>query len=198
MNWKNWICSLMLLGSLMACEKNTSELGMESYAAGNYQKAIELFNDYLVDHPKDHQTIYNRGRAYEELEELEKAINDFKAAAKISPKEPTYWISSGICNFKMKKFDATISNMNALLEFNERNTDALVLKGRACSYAGKAREAMKAFDLAIKYDKNCGDAYLHRGLLRASAHDLKTCDDLKTAKLLKAKGADKAVKKHCD
>lgn len=198
MNWKNWIFVLLLVSGLASCEEKSSNIGMELYRDGNYEKAIELFNDYLSKHPRDHQTIYNRGRAYEELGKLEKAIADFRAAAKLSPKEIPYWMSSGICNFKLKKFEATISNMNALLEFNERNTDALVLKGRACSYAGKARSAMEAFDLAIKYDKNCGAAYLHRGLLRASAQDLKTCNDLKMAKRLQAKGGAEAVKKHCD
>jgi len=73
-----------------------------------------------------------------------------------------------------------------------------VLKGRACSYAGKVRAAMDAFELAIKYDPKCGDAYLHRGLLRAAAHDIKTCDDLRVARRLKATGAKKAFEKYCD
>ena len=198
MNWKIWIITLVLASGLMACEKNDAEKGMDLYKDAKFNEAISLFDNYLADHPKDHETIYNRGRAYEELGQYEKALEDFRSATKISPKETTYWISSGICNLKLKRYDHTISNMNAILEFNERSTDALVLKGRACSYAGKVRSAMEAFELAIKYDSKCGEAYLHRGFVRAKAHDIKTCDDLRTAMRLKAKGATSAVKKYCE
>lgn len=198
MNWKNWIFALLICSGLISCDKNDTEKGMDLYLSGEFDKAIQMFDSYLSDHPKDHESLYNRGRAYEELNQLDKALADFRTATKLSPKNATYWISSGICNIKLKKYESTISNMNAVLDFQERNTDALVLKGRACSYAGKVRSAMDAFELAIKYNKDCGDAYLHRGLLRAKAHDLKTCDDLRIAKRLKAQGASKAFKRHCN
>lgn len=198
MNWKYWMLVGTLCFGLVGCEKSDADKGKDLFKSGNFQKAIELYDAYLVDHPKDHQTLYNKGRAYEELKQYDKAIENFRAASKEAPTEVNYWMSIGVCNFKMKKYAQTISNMDAILEMNEQDTRALVLKARAVARTKKLGQASEILSLAIRFDPKCGEAYLHRGLIRANVSDRRTCQDLKKAYSFRVKGAKEAVKKYCD
>lgn len=181
----------------ISCGKSVGEQGFDLYQKGEYQAAIDLFDTYLKDHPQDANAFYNRGRAHEELENLEKAIADFKEASKLEPSEAAFWMSMGICNFKMKNYENTVSNMDAILQNNANNAEAYVLQGRAYSHLAEVKKAIDAFDAALKADERSGEAYLHRGRLKAAA-GASGCSDLKKAQSLNASGAAQFIKKHCN
>ena len=198
MNWKNWILVGFVVTALWACGENGAKRGITLFQEGKYEEAVQVFDQYLSDFPNEHETLYNRGRSYEKLKQYNKALKDYRAASKLAPTEVNYWIGMGSCNYKLKQYDNTIANMDAILEFQEKNTVALVLKAKAQAHSKKLGSAMKTLELAIRYDENCGDAYLFRGIIRANARDIHTCEDLKKAQRLQAKGAEAAVKKYCD
>ena len=124
-------------------------------------------------------------------------VVDFKEASKLEPSESAFWMSMGICNFKMKEYENTVSNMDAILQKNTNNAEAHVLQGRAYSHLAEVKKAIDAFDAALKADERSGEAYLHRGRLKAAA-GASGCSDLKKAQSLNANGAEQFVKKYCN
>ena len=193
---------IVLLAGLLflftACGKNLGEQGFDKYQQGDYKGAIELFTQYIADHPQDADAFYNRGRAYEESGELDKAIEDFNTATTISPDEHSFWMSLGICNFKLKRYANTVSNMDALLQKNANDAQAYVLQGRAYSHLKEVKKAIDAFDAALRADERSGEAYLHRGILKSAAGAVSGgCSDLKKAESLGVKEAPSFYKKWC-
>jgi len=62
---------------LIACSEQASEEGDLYYQAGDFEQAIRSYSAYLELNPTNVKTLYNRGRAYEELELFELAFKDF-------------------------------------------------------------------------------------------------------------------------
>ncbi len=156
------------------------------------------FSAYLETHPEDADTYFNRGRAYEQMKNYKNALEDYQSAIGANPNNEAFWLSSGIVNYKMKKFESTISNMEGLLKLQEDNGKAMVLKARAYTQIGKIKKAMDTLNEAISKNSKNGDAYLYRGLIRANANDTKACDDLGQAKRLKTPKAIELLNKYCE
>ncbi len=75
---------------------------------------------------------------------------------------------------------------------------ASLLKGRALHYLGMPEEALKAYGNAIQLDRNFGEAYLIRGLLKvALKREKQTCEDFKLAAVLEFPGGKEMVQKYC-
>ena len=62
---------------LTGCSEQASEEGDLLYEAGDFEQAIRSYTEYLELNPTNIKTLYNRGRAYEELELFELAFKDF-------------------------------------------------------------------------------------------------------------------------
>jgi len=198
-NFKRFFLQIFTLVTLVffsSCEKNDTEKADELFKSKDYQTAITHYSTYIESHPNDEKSFYNRGRAYEELGELEKAKENFMEAANLEPNNITFQMSLGIIYFKLKKFSSVVSYMENILKLKSNDAHAFLLKGRAYQRLGKIRDAMESYDNAIRYDSKLGGAYLYRGILKASTKK-NGCDDLKKAKALKEAEADDLIKKYC-
>lgn len=188
----------LLIILLVSCDKTETEKGMSLYENGKYEEAIAMFDAYLKKHPKDANTYFNKGRALEQQGKLEAALDSYQEAIDADNSQEKFWIASGMCNYKMKKFDNTVSNMDGLLEIQPKNGAAKVLKARAFAQMQKIRSAMETLNLAIKENQRNGEAYLYRGYIRAIARDVNACDDLEQAKRLKIRKAQEFLNKYCE
>ena len=59
---------------LISCASEESRLADTYYQNKNYNKAIEYYTESLKLKPNDTQSLYRRGRSYEELKQLDKAL----------------------------------------------------------------------------------------------------------------------------
>jgi len=101
------ILSIIILFS--SCEDERSRLGDKYFNEGKYQKAVQIYTEFLRMMPSHLKTIYNRGRAYEELEQYEKALEDFHRTLKIDPKNVSAMLSITHC---LTRNDLDIFNKN--------------------------------------------------------------------------------------
>lgn len=75
---------------------------------------------------------------------------------------------------------------------------ASFLKGRALHQMGLIEEAMKAYENAIRIDKEFAQAYFNRGMLKIALEKNKqACDDFKLASALNYPGAQDMLAKYC-
>lgn len=189
----------IFLFSAFACGSNDSSRGDELYSQGNYQEAIQAYNEYIEYNPDDFKSIYNRGRTYEELGEYDKALQDYEAAYKINPKDENLLLSLGRYYFREENYEDAAFYFDKATQQNSNLKVAQFLKGRSFHKAGETDKAMEAYNAAISIDGQYGEAYLYRGALKIYlGRQSSGCNDLKTAQSLNVEEAESALKEYCN
>lgn len=186
--------------ALTGCKDERSDLGDQYFKRGEYNKAIQSYNEYINLYPEHLKSIYNRGRAYEEIGEFDKALEDFRHVLKRDPENVNAILSLANNYYvRQKDYENTIFYVDKALEFDKKNALAYVLKGRANQKLGNTNEALENYNKAIAADREYADAYISRGALRVAVnHKARACNDFKTAKALGSKQANQLINKYCD
>lgn len=184
---------------LGACGGESSTIGDAYYKKGEYEKAVEAYTEYLRLEPTDIKSLYNRGRAYQELERFDDALGDFNAVIKEDPTNTNALLSlANDFYYRQKDYENAIFYADKVLDLDENNKVAYNLKGKAYQKLGKLSEAMEAYNFALSVDDQYADAYVSRGSLRLYLNqDSRACTDFQMARSLGAKGADDLIKKYC-
>jgi tetratricopeptide (TPR) repeat protein len=183
----------------LACKNENSQQGDTLFSKGEYAKAVESYTVYLSTEPRDIKTIYNRGRAYEELGEYELALKDFNRVIKIDPLNVNAHLSLTADYYdRLHDYENTIFYAEKVLKLDENNATAFTLKGKANQKLGNLQEALSAYNSAISVNKEYAEAYLSRGSLRIYGRQTsKACADFSMAKTLGVDKADELIKKYC-
>ena len=183
----------------LSCKNENLELGDQYYRAGDYEKAVEAYTEYLRMQPRDIKSIYNRGRAYEELGQHEEALTDFRRVIKEDPLNVNGHLS--IANdyyYRLKDYENTIFFADKTLGLDENNPLAHTLKGKAHQKLGQLEEAMSSYNAAISINKEFADAYVSRGSLRVYLkQNTRACADFKIAKSLGSDQTSNLIQKYC-
>ncbi len=195
---KKAIMGLLLAVSIWSCSETGSSSGDRYFNEGDYQKAVVEYTKSLDYKPNDVNTLYNRARALEEQNDFEGAKADFEKALLLDPNN--FQLLLGLSNLHHKEKNYT----NALL-FANRAEDipgapamASFMKARAQHQLGNSEEALRSYENAIKKDKEFGQAYYNRGLLKIGMKNIAgACDDFQLAKVLDYPGAEEAFEKYC-
>jgi len=184
--------------SMVGCQQKESRIGDQLFKQGKYAEAIKAYDDYLIHNANDIKSIYNKGRAYEELGQYEKALADFTTVTKLEPENSSALSSIGNYYLRKRDFKQSKYFFELAVEANERSAQAWYLLGLSEHKLGNTKEATKHYNAAIGLDKELADAYLNRGVLKALANKKKAaCADFNMAKNLGAKEAAKALDKYC-
>ncbi len=191
--------SLVLLTFCLSCGGSDSQKGDQFFGQGKYEQAINEYDQYLEYNPDDFKSMYNRGRAYEELKDYDKALNSYEAALKMDEKNINVLISLGRYYFRENKFKDAAFYFDKATQVNQNSPLAQYLKGRAYHKAGETGQAMEAYNTAISMRKEYGEAYLYRGALKIYLGRKRSgCSDLKTAQSLQVANAEAALAKYCN
>ncbi|HNP16794.1 MAG TPA: tetratricopeptide repeat protein [Fulvivirga sp.] len=182
-----------------ACKNENSQQGDVYFNNGEYEKAIESYTIYLSTEPRDIKTIYNRGRAYEELGKHKEALEDFNLVIKIDPLNVNALLSLTADYYdRLHDYENTIFYAEKVLKLDENNATAFTLKGKANQKLGNLQDALAAYNAAISVNKEYAEAYLSRGSLRIYGRQTsKACADFRMARTLGVEKADELIKKYC-
>lgn len=192
---------LLLIALFVAISGCNSGLTTEAdgfFRDGKYQEAVEAYNEYLTTKPKDIKSIYNRGRAYEELGDIESARKDFIRVLDLDNKNLNANLSMAQYWYNKKDYNKAIAFSDKVIATDGRESMAYLIKGRCLHQTSKFDDAKKNYDLAIDFDRKNADAYLYRGALKIVFNQKKgACNDLNRALALGADEAKTALAKHC-
>ena len=182
----------------VGCGNDKSDEGDRHYRKGQYEEAVASYSEYLILNPTDLKTLYNRGRAYQEIGENDKAIEDFTKVIKEDPLNVNALLS--IANdyyHRIHDYENAIFYADKALKVSG-NAMAFTLKGQSYQRLGKLNEAMQAYNDAISISETYADAYISRGSLFIYLNqDDRACRDFRQARALDA-DVDSYIKKYCD
>jgi len=192
-----YIFTIAILIIIGCGETNTRE-GDTYFENGDYELSVTAYTNQLASDPENTLLLYNRGRSYEELGILNKAISDFEKITKIDPKHINSFLSLSKISYEQKKYSKAMLYASTAIKQNENSSKAHFLSARAAHQLGYAEQALEFYNNAISIDRAYGEAFLYRGALQIGRNRFNSaCEDFRRAKALNTKGADSAIKDYC-
>lgn len=196
----NWVFAY-LIGILLvfgSCSQGGSNKGDELFSQGKYEEAIAAYDSFLASKPRNVKALYNRGRSYEELGDFSKAEKDFLAALNEDSKNIQLLLSLSNIYQKQKNHTSALLYADYAVEVPGAPAMAYFMKGRALHQIGNIQEALREYSAAIKMDKDFGQAYYYRGMLKIATDKKKSgCEDINLAIRLNFTTAQEAADKYC-
>ncbi|WP_373495425.1 tetratricopeptide repeat protein [Aquiflexum sp.] len=186
---------MLILGS---CSSGGSNRGDVLFSQGKYEEAIKAYDSFLAAKPKNVKALYNRGRSYEELGNYPQAEKDFLAALDQDTKNIQVMLSLSNIYQKQKNHNSALLYADYAVEVPGAPAMAYFMKGRALHQIGNTQEALREYSAAIKMDKDFGQAYYYRGMLKIATDKKRSgCEDIGLAIRLNVSIAEEARDKYC-
>ena len=183
---------------LFSCNSNETSQGDEFYNNNQFEEAIAAYNSVLENNPTNVKALYNRGRSYEELNNLDEAEKDFKAALTEDAKNVQVLLSLSNLYQKKQQHEMALQYANYAVELPGAPATAYFLKGRAYHQLGNIQNALTEYDAAIKMDPESGQTFYYRGMLKIATDKIGAgCEDLNRAVGLDHEQAKAALAQHC-
>lgn len=189
----------VVAGTMWACSESKSNPAVAYFEKGKFEEAAQVYTEDLKLNPNDPKMLYNRGRAYQEMGKFNEARIDFEAALAKDPNNFQVLLSLATIQLEEKSYASALLYATKAEEIPGAPAMASFLKGRALHQLGMAEDALKAYGNAIQIDKDFGQAYFSRGMLKvALERNKQACDDFKLATVLEYPGAAESFKKYCE
>jgi tetratricopeptide (TPR) repeat protein len=190
---------LITVFSIVSCSSSPSiNPGDLAFKKGDYSDAVAAYSESLKTDPSNLDLIFGRGRAYQELGKFEEAQLDFEQALSQDPNNFQALLSLAMIQLDQQSYASALLYATKAEEIPGAPAMASFLKGRSLQQLGMPEDALKAFGNAIQLDKDFGQAYLNRGLLKeALERNKEACEDFKLAAALEYPGGKESVQKYC-
>ncbi len=191
--------SFIAIGLCLSCSESDSKVADRLFNQSKYEEAILAYTKFIDGNPRDIGAIYNRGRAYEETGQIEKAERDFLQITKLDNKNVNAYLSLAKLYYNQEKYTKALIYTESALEVNENSADGYFLNARAQHQLGYTKGAMESYTLAIKINRDYGEAYLYRGALKVHQNLTRSaCEDFKKAENLEVPDASSIRKTYCN
>lgn len=194
-----YFLGFLIAATLFSCSGSSDiNPGDAAFNKGDYSAAVVGYTESLQTNPTDLDLLYGRGRAYQEMGKLLEAQADFEQALNLDPKNFQVLLSLATVQLEQKSYASALLFATKAEEIPGAPARASFLKGRALHQLGMPEDALKAYGNAIQLDKEFGQAYLNRGLLKVALERIKeACEDFKLAAALDYPGAAENLEKYC-
>jgi tetratricopeptide (TPR) repeat protein len=190
---------LITVFTIVSCSSSPSiNPGDAAFKKGEFSEAIAAYSESLKTNPTNLDLRFGRGRAYQELGKFEEAQLDFEQALDQDPNNFQVLLSLATIQLDQQNYARALLYATKAEEISGAPAMASFLKGRALQQLGMPEDALKAYGNAIQLDKDFGQAYLNRGLLKEALDRNKlACEDFKLAAALEYPGGKESVQKYC-
>ena len=192
------LLSILIILIGFSCNSGESRRADRLFNQGKFKEAITAYTHYISENPISIGAIYNRGRAYEELGKYDQAEEDFAKVSELDEKNVNAYLSLAKLYYRQEKYSKALIYTENALEINENSADGYFLNARAQHQLGYIDGALESYTLAIKINRDYGEAYLYRGALKIHKNQTRSaCEDFKKAENLEVADAAAIIKKYC-
>src|ERR1051326_2731496 len=126
-------------------------------------EVVDLFNA---------QAYYNRGVAWSDKGEIDRAIADFNRAIRIDPLCTKAYLRRGRCRHSKDDLDGALADFNKAITLDSTSAFAYNNRGIVRQAKEDLAGAMSDFEVAISLDPQLAEAHLNRGTARSMIGDL--------------------------
>lgn len=195
---RNIIFSVLIVLIFMACDKSDAYKADQYFIQGKYELALKHYNEHLKMRPRHLNSIYNKGRCYEELEQYDKAVKSFRKVLDLDPKNVNALLSMGQNTHREKDYEQAIFYYDKAIKEDPNNYYAYYLRGVSKHLLCNTKEAMNDYNKSINLNKEFGEVYMYRGALYLHLErKALACADFRTAQNLEVARATNALKENC-
>lgn len=146
---------------------------MNLFNAGQFQKALFLFDSTIETNPTFEYAYFHRGYAKEKLSDFEGALSDYTTAIQLDKKLAEAYHRRGLLKERLKDHQAAHNDFDTAYSLNKHRTDYLLSRGRS-KMLGNDFEGAKRDLMSAKMAENSGneiDSVSQRYIVALSSYD---------------------------
>jgi tetratricopeptide (TPR) repeat protein len=114
-------------GAAVQAEKKFQQ-GWDQYKAGNYEQAIEAFNQAIALDPACEDAFHARGLSYWQKGEYFKAVDDYNKVLEINPNSNLVYFHRAVSLLELKKFDQALTDVEEYIKREPNDEDGPKLR----------------------------------------------------------------------
>jgi tetratricopeptide (TPR) repeat protein len=126
------------------------------------EEALSYFGQRIRANSWDSFACGQRGRAWKEEGELERALRDLDEAIRLDPYRSAWFSSRGLVYDELQEYDLAIRDYSEALRREPKDPLTYLNRGRAYRAKKDYDQAIRDYDSAISLDPKWSDAYFHR------------------------------------
>jgi len=165
-------------GPSITFSQNLNSEGLEKFNAGDYEGALQVFDQIIERFPEDPIGYTNRGGALIELNMLQEALEATNKAIELGTEDPIAYINHALILFKLNQstesLKEALTSVNKSIELSPASADAnsYNLRGTIKQNMGDNAGAMPDFSRAIELDENYVNGWSNRGASKLQLNDI--------------------------
>ena len=185
--------------------------GNQRLKQGDYQGAVEVLTKAIDKDPMNFGALLNRGLAYENLKQLDKALQDYSRAIELVPSFGMAYHYRGHVYAKLQQYERAVEQYDLALKYADAvqidaqgqlvtiNKPAVYYdRGNSLYELGRYRQAIESYDSALTLSPRFAAAYNNRGVAYSKLQDKQAaCRDRSKACELNDSPSCKWVKENC-
>lgn len=137
---------------------------------GEYNKAIEDFNESIRLNPKRALLYRDRGLTKDAIKQYEGALKDFQKAIELKPKEFINYYHRGVTKNRIGHYEEAIEDLNTAIQLDQTNANAYYQRGFAKEMLGQEDTAKSDYKEALKINPNEPSKSHKLGLAKCKIH----------------------------
>jgi tetratricopeptide (TPR) repeat protein len=130
---------------------------------GDYDHAIQDFNEAIHLNPNAESAYYGRGYAYKKKGDYDRAIQDFNEAIHLNPNFERAYYDRGNAYIDKDDYDRAIQEFDEAIRLNPKDANAYNNRGVAYERKDDYGHAIQNYNQAILLNSNYTSAYSSRG-----------------------------------
>jgi tetratricopeptide (TPR) repeat protein len=116
---------------------------------GDYDRAIQDFNEAIQLNPNFERAYYDRGNAYIDKEDYDRAIQEFDEAIRLNPNNANNYNNRGVAYKRKGDYGRAIQDYNQAIRLNSNATTAYLNRGDAYFAQSNLTAAIADFEHTI-------------------------------------------------
>ena len=166
-DFKKWVLLVRLFSATVAIIIFFSMIYLTVEQIGIWKNSFTLWNYVIKNYPDTIPLSYNnRGLAFENTGQPERALDDYEKAIAIDPSFDKAYTNRGHVLFKIKgQYDRAIADFDMAIVLNPSAFEAYNNRGNVYYITGRYDRAMADYDRALALNPSLFDAYSNRALV---------------------------------
>jgi tetratricopeptide (TPR) repeat protein len=121
---------------------------------GQYDRAIQDYDQAIKLNPNHANTFSNRGLAYDDKGQHDRAIQDYDQAIKLNPNHANAFNNRGVAYANKGQYDRAIQDYDQAIKLNPNNANTFYSRGNVYANKGQYDRAIQDYDQAIRLNPN--------------------------------------------